>query len=103
MSTFWRRVPLLTSIVPAAALLWGFREALQPVGGKPPSAPRIVSEEIARPGEFLLLALGDSLTRGAGEGPGYAADVAQRLKSSHPQLRLENLAVDGLESAGLKD
>ncbi len=103
MRVFWRRVPLFVSILPAAILLWGFREALRPAGGSPISEAAVAPAEVARPGEFLVLALGDSLTRGAGEGPGYAADVVERLKASHPSLRLENLAVDGLETEGLRE
>jgi lysophospholipase L1-like esterase len=103
MRIFWRRVPLFFSILPGAVLLWGFREALLPVAGKPVPVPSIAAMEVSRPGEFLLLALGDSLTRGAGEGPGYAADVADRLRTPHPQLRLENLAIDGLETQGLNE
>ena len=37
MRVFWRRVPLFVSILPGAVLLWGFREALRPAGGKPVS------------------------------------------------------------------
>ncbi|MGH9443338.1 MAG: GDSL-type esterase/lipase family protein [Thermoanaerobaculia bacterium] len=103
MRMFWRRVPLFVSILPGAILLWGFREALRPARGMPPAAAPAAAVETMRPGVFLLLGLGDSLTRGAGEGPGYAADVAEKLKKSHPGLRLENLAVDGLETVGLKE
>jgi len=103
MRGFWRRVPLFVSILPGAVLLWGFREALRPSVGKPVPQAAIAPAPAARPGEFLVLALGDSLTRGAGEGPGYAADVAERLKASHPGLRMENLAVDGLETEGLRE
>jgi len=57
------------------------------------------------PGEFLVLALGDSLTRGRGDerGDGYVGAVAQLLRKSRPGLRVENLAIDGLESEGLEE
>ncbi len=103
MRNFWRRVPLFFSVLPAALLVWAFRDALSLSFGK--SVPA-VSAPVAGPaaaGEFLVLAAGDSLTRGAGEGPGYVADVVERLKAAHRQLRLENLAVDGLESQGLEE
>ena len=103
MRKFWRSVPLAFSILPAALLAWGFRDAWLPARGKPVSAAAEPAARPVAPGEFLVLALGDSLTRGAGEGPGYAADVAEHLKASHSATRLENLAVDGLESEGLKE
>jgi lysophospholipase L1-like esterase len=103
MRNFWRRVPLVFSILPAALLAWGFRDALSQARGNPVPA---VSAPVARPaaaGEFLVVGVGDSLTRGAGEGPGYVADVVEHLKAVHPKSRLENLAIDGLESEGLKE
>lgn len=103
MRAFWRRVPLFASIIPGAILLWSFRDALRPAAGRVPAESASVGAAASRPGEFLLLALGDSLTRGAGEGPGYAADVAERFGKTHPGLRMENLAVDGLESEGLRE
>jgi lysophospholipase L1-like esterase len=103
MRVFWRRVPLLFSVLPAAVLAWGFREALRGGGGRAVPVSAVERPEPPRSGEFLILALGDSLTRGAGEGPGYAAVVADRLKASRSRLRVENLAVDGLESEGLRE
>jgi lysophospholipase L1-like esterase len=104
MRNFWRRIPLYFSILPGAILLWGFREAVsQSGGGRPVPVASAAAAQVVAPGEYLVVAVGDSLTRGAGEGPGYAADVAEHLKSTHPRSRLENLAVDGLESGGLKE
>ena len=103
MKNFWRRVPLFFSILPGAILLWGFRDALSQFGGRPVPVPSVAAPEVVPPGDYLVLAVGDSLTRGAGEGPGYAADVLDQLKKTHPRSRLENLAVDGIESEGLKE
>lgn len=105
MRSFWRTVPLFFSVAVAAVLLWGFRAALSPVTGEaprveqPPAAPRI------EPGELAVLAVGDSLTRGSGDSPGrgYVDLVAAELRKAHPKFSLQNLAIDGLESEGVKE
>jgi lysophospholipase L1-like esterase len=103
--SFWRTVPLLASLPLAAALAWGFVEALAPARGSavPAAAPREAPPK--RAGQFLAIAIGDSLTRGTGAAPGsgYVDDVAQDLRRGKTGFRLENLAIEGLETAGLRE
>ena len=102
---FWRIVPLVLSIPLAALLAWGFVEALAPAGGGPvPPAPK-VAPTTRKPGQFLAVAIGDSLTRGTGAaaGSGYVDDVAADLRAKKAGFRLENIAIEGLETAGLKE
>lgn len=105
MRSFWRAVPLFFSAVPAAILLLGLVRAFaRPEGVSVPAAAASSSWRPPASG-FFLLALGDSLTRGRGDpgGEGYVGAVAQSLRKGHPDLKVENLAVDGLESEGLKE
>jgi lysophospholipase L1-like esterase len=105
MRSFWRTVPLFFSIAVAAALLWGFRAALSPVRGDIPRVEEAPPLGQIGEGPLAILAIGDSLTRGAGDGPGrgFVEDVAAALRKTHPGLSLQNLAIDGLESDGLKE
>ncbi|HET7451557.1 MAG TPA: GDSL-type esterase/lipase family protein [Thermoanaerobaculia bacterium] len=103
--SFWRTGPLLLSLPLAAALAWGFVAALAPPRGSAvPEAPAAAPAR-KRAGQFLVVALGDSLTRGTGApaGSGYVDDVARGLRGREPGLRIENLAIEGLESDGLRD
>jgi len=105
MKSFWRVVPLVLSVPLAAILAWGFAEALVPAGGAavpPPATPPAI---VRRGGQYLTLALGDSLTRGTGaaSGSGYVDVVAEALRKEKAGFRLENLAIEGLESRGLRD
>ena len=105
MRGFWRVFPLLFSAPVAAVLLFGLVKAFaRPEGTLVPPAPA-ASPWRPPPGGTLLLALGDSLTRGRGDerGDGYVGVVAKSLRRDHPRLEVENLAVDGLESAGLRE
>jgi lysophospholipase L1-like esterase len=102
---FWRIVPLVLSIPLAALLVWGFVEALAPAGGgQVPAAPK-AAPSTRKPGQFLAVAIGDSLTRGTGAaaGSGYVDDVAADLRGRKPGFRLENIAIEGLETTGLKE
>jgi len=95
---FWRIVPLALSVPLAALLAWGFVEALAPArGGEVPPAPA-VAPTTRNPGQFLAVAMGDSLTRGTGAaaGSGYADDVAAELRAKKQGFRLENIAIEGL-------
>jgi len=59
-----------------------------------------------RPGEFTVVALGDSLTRGTGDetGKGYVGTVTEELekKFDHP-ITVQNLGIKGLVSAQLAE
>jgi lysophospholipase L1-like esterase len=102
---FWRTVPLLASVPLAGLLAWGFVEALAPAGGGPvPPAP-VVAPATRKPGEFLAVAMGDSLTRGTGAaaGSGYVDDVGNALRTRKSGFRLENIAIVGLETSGLRE
>lgn len=105
MRSFWRTVPLFFSVAVAAVLLWGFRAALLPVTGETPRIEESRGAERLEPGDLAILAIGDSLARGAGDGPGrgFVEDVAAALRKSRPGLSLQNLAVDGMESDGVKE
>lgn len=105
MRVFWRTVPLLAAIPLAAALAWGFVEALAPPSGSAVPAASLPAARPKRAGQFLALALGDSLTRGTGAAPGsgYVDDVAQELRRGKAGFRIENLAIEGLETTGLRE
>lgn len=106
MRGFWRVFPLFFSALPALALGFGLVRAFAPPPGSPlaPVAPGGLAVHPA-PGKSLVLALGDSLTRGRGDegGEGYVGDVAAEMRRRRPGLTVENLAVDGLESEGLAE
>jgi lysophospholipase L1-like esterase len=98
---FLPRALVAFSLVAAAALVAGVAGALRPAGDPVPPAPAAASPPAPGSGR-LLLALGDSLTRGTGDpGGGYVPALAAALAPTRPGLRVENLAVDGLESEGL--
>lgn len=105
MKSFWRVVPLVASVPLAAILVWGFVEALAPAGGAAVPTPAPASPAARRSGQFLAVALGDSLTRGTGApaGSGYVDVVAEAMRRENRGFRLENLAIEGLESGGLRD
>jgi len=105
MRSFWRTGPLLLSLPLAAALAWGFVEALAPPRGSAVAPPAPAAVKPRQPGQFRVLALGDSLTRGTGAAPGsgYVDDVAQELRRGKAGFRLDNLAIEGLESSGLRE
>jgi lysophospholipase L1-like esterase len=94
---------LWLSAAPAAAFLYGIASALSPGVGRPVPRPAASPREAPGAGGYRVLALGDSLTRGRGDpgGGGYVGAVARELGRAHPGLRLDNLGIDGLETAGL--
>ncbi len=57
----------------------------------------------AAPGRLSLVALGDSLTRGAGDDGhgGYPARVAEKLRAGEQSVDVVNVAVDGSETTDL--
>jgi lysophospholipase L1-like esterase len=107
-SRFWLwRVPVAFALAGALVLGAGFYLALrgsvgEPIG-LPPPTPGAGGKIARRSGELVLLALGDSLTRGTGDlsGKGYAVELLERLKRRGP-ARLINLAVPGSESEDVR-
>ena len=68
-------------------------EAVLPTPTPAPSAPA---------GSLLVVALGDSMTRGAGDtAGGYPERVARALRKTGRSVAVENLAVDGFRTADL--
>ena len=104
MRRFWRTGPLLLALPLAAVLAWGFAAALAPPRGAAVPEPKAAAAPRKHAGEYLVVALGDSLTRGTGAaaGSGYVDDLARELRGREPGLRVENLAIEGLESEGLR-
>ncbi len=99
-------VPAAAGLATALVFAGGFAAGIsgrlgQPVSDellpKPTSAP-------AAPltGAFRIVALGDSLTRGAGDASGgYPERVAKALRAAGSTVEVENLGVDGAESKDL--
>jgi lysophospholipase L1-like esterase len=104
MARFRRTVPLLLSVPVGLAFLVGLVQALSGTRGETVPEAAVSQAKVAS-ADFLVLALGDSLTRGRGDprGEGYVGVVSANLKKAHAALRVENLAVDGLESVGLRE
>ncbi|MDG0813045.1 GDSL-type esterase/lipase family protein [Cohnella rhizosphaerae] len=90
---------------------WALKDTWAPSSGlalpSPTQAPQQQSGEWASLPEIKAIAIGDSLTRGVGDvaGKGYVADsLAQLSKSMGKPAKLSgNLAVSGLEAAGLDE
>ena len=99
--------PAALGLAAAAVLAAGFAAALQGRLGEPvgPAAPAPTPPAAAAPaaadGAFRIVALGDSLTRGAGDaagGGGYPERVAAALRKAGMTVSIDNLAVDGSET-----
>jgi lysophospholipase L1-like esterase len=100
--------PAALGLATAAVLAAGFTAALQGRLGEPvdPSAtsvptPAVLTATAAADGAFRVVALGDSLTRGAGDvtgGGGYPERVAAALRKAGLTVSVDNLAVDGSET-----
>lgn len=104
----WRMTGLL-SLLSFLLFATGFVLAINPQQLSPaqPVSPPQTSEPsapIPKAGIRKVVALGDSLTRGAGDanGQGYAGVVRQALeKKAGKPITFTNLAVNGMQSAGL--
>ena len=104
-------LPAALGLATAAVFAAGFTAALEGRLGEPvdPSAtpvPPTASAATAPPanGAFHIVALGDSLTRGAGDaagGGGYPERVAAALRKTGLTVSVENLGVDGIETKDL--
>ena len=101
-------LPAALGLATAAVFAAGLTAALQGRLGEkvdPSAAPvplSAVPPAAAAPGgAYRIVALGDSLTRGAGDaagGGGYPERVAAALRKSGLAVTIENLAVDGSET-----
>ena len=101
-------LPATLGLATAGVFAAGFAPALQGRLGEPvePSAtpvpaPAVPAATATAGGAFRIVALGDSLTRGAGDaagGGGYPERVAAALRKEGRTVFVDNLAVDGSET-----
>jgi lysophospholipase L1-like esterase len=101
-------LPAALGLATAAVFAAGFAAALQGRLGEPvdPSAtpvptPGAGTAIATADGAFRIVALGDSLTRGAGDaagGGGYPERVAAALRKMGMTVSVDNLAADGSET-----
>ncbi len=98
-------LPLLLGVIAAGVFAAGFAAALSGRLGTPiaevPAAVPTATPATAPPGSvFRIVALGDSLTRGIGDGSGggYPGRVAAAFRRAGRNVVVENLAVEGWET-----
>jgi lysophospholipase L1-like esterase len=96
-------LPATLAAIAGGLLAVGFALAIRgttgaPLGEPPPAPVRAAPAK--KPGNRLVLVLGDSLSHGTGDpsGRGYATDVVQFLRRTGP-VEAANLAVAGAESS----
>jgi len=104
-------LPATLGLATAGIFAAGFAAALEGRLGEPvvPSASSVpatvpASNATAGSGASRIVALGDSLTRGAGDvagGGGYPERVAAALRKEGRTVAAENLGVDGIETEDL--
>lgn len=104
-------LPATLGLATAGVFAAGFAAAVKGRLGEPvdPSAPPVTAPgpaaaATAGSGTFRIVALGDSLTRGAGDaagGGGYPERVAVALRKEGRTVAVENLGVDGIETTDL--
>ncbi len=104
-------LPATLGLATAGVFAAGFVAALkgrlgEPVdpSAPPASAPLPAAATMAASGAFRIVALGDSLTRGAGDAPGgggYPERVAAALRKDGRLVAVENLGIDGIETRDL--
>ncbi len=95
--------PLLLALGSGLLLAFGFFIALTGRFGQPLAPMPAHAEAAPRSGAFYIVALGDSITQGTGDPArgGYAARVADALRTRTREVLLTNLAVPGDETADL--
>jgi lysophospholipase L1-like esterase len=111
MKRMMQRVLMVLSLLACGFMIAGLVMALNPNLGtkldeKKEGDVQMTTQPTINPAEngLKLVALGDSLTRGAGdEGNlgGYVGRVADSLAKEWPELRLDNLAIDGYTAVDL--
>jgi lysophospholipase L1-like esterase len=104
-------LPAVLGLATAGIFAAGFAAALQGRLGEPVDSsatpvptPAPTSATAAADGAFRIVALGDSLTRGAGDaagGGGYPERVAAALRKDGRTVVVENLGIDGIETKDL--
>lgn len=98
-------LPAGIAVAMAAVFTGGFAASLSGRLGVPASEAALPAPTPAPPapsGTFLVVALGDSMTRGAGDtAGGYPDRVARALREKGRPAVVENLAVDGSETGDL--
>jgi lysophospholipase L1-like esterase len=88
----------------AAALRGRLGEAVDPSSPPAPTTAPSAAFSMAGRGALRIVALGDSLTRGAGDaagGGGYPERVAAALRQAGRAVSVDNLGVDGSETRDL--
>jgi lysophospholipase L1-like esterase len=99
-------VPAIAGLATALVFAGGFAAGISGKLGQPVSddlLPKPTPAPAApRTGAFRIVALGDSLTRGAGDGSGgYPERVAKALRAAGSTVEVENLGVDGADTKDL--
>ena len=99
-------VPAAVGLATALVFAGGFAAGVTGRLGRPVAddlLPRPTPAPAApRTGAFRIVALGDSLTRGAGDASGgYPERVAKALRAAGTTVEVENLGVDGAETKDL--
>jgi lysophospholipase L1-like esterase len=95
--------PLLLALGAGLALAFGFFIALTGRFGHPLAPMPAKAAAAPRSSALYIVALGDSITQGTGDAArgGYAARVAEALRTSRRPVLLTNLAVSGDETSDL--
>ncbi|HEX7056852.1 MAG TPA: GDSL-type esterase/lipase family protein [Bacilli bacterium] len=108
----WRATALfsiLTALMFAAGFAYAVKDILAPnqAWPKPQKQEHPAQNRLAKAGEYSIVALGDSLTKGTGDvtGKGYVGNTRDLLakKTGKPVRILANLGINGYETGQLLD